>query len=314
MRAAGLSLSFTLALAAAAAPVRADVDKKASRTALDDCARKFSQRDVAGAITSCKAATAAWDGNHRAWYVLGLAQGQGEFRESAASLAKAVALYPDEAMYQLWAGVIGFEAASQTAVEAAAAQQGVSAAEVSPSEVTFDTSAVKGYLQRAVDLNGDLWRAQFYLGRVHRMEGDDKAAAQAFTRAIAAHADYAPTYAALASLYQRWGYVREAVQVATAGTKHVTLASDRAQLWLQLGVIQADAGADDAAIAAYDKALADQKDFADALLQRGAAYYRKKDFPKAKADLEAALANGNIAPIQKRVANRILLEIAERSK
>ena len=292
------------------APALAD-DKPASRTALEDCARKFSAGDIDGSIAACKQAVELWPKNHRAWYVLGLAQASRDFATSADSLGRAVELSPDDPMYLAWSGIIRYEASYAKARADLAAKLGVAADAVDPALIEPDTKQPRAELERAVGKNPDLWRAQFYLGRILRAEGEGKAAATAFTAAIRAHADFQPAYLALADIYRQWGYLREAIEVATAGTKHVTKPAERARVWLQLGLAHQDAGNDDAAILAFGKALEDAPADTDALLQRGAAHYRAGDMAKAKADLQAGLAGAPL-PAQRAMAERILRQIADR--
>jgi lipopolysaccharide biosynthesis regulator YciM len=277
------ALLLVLPTGAAAAP-----DKQLSRAELDTCAKAFGAGARDEAVARCTAALAAWPDNHRASYLLGLAHTGRDWKAAAAALDRAAAASPDEAMYRMWAGVARFEAG--------------------------DPAAARPHLERAIALNDGLWRARYYLGRVLLAAGDDRLAAEALTAAIVAHADLAPAYLDLAELYQRWGYLREAAQVATAGTKHVTDATARSELWFTVGASHATAQNDDAAIEAFGQALADRPDHVQARAQRGVAYYRKGDLAKAKADLEAAIAAGGLEPAAKQAVEKILREIASRKK
>jgi tetratricopeptide (TPR) repeat protein len=279
---------FAAALALGATVV-AEPDKKKSRTDLEACAKAFGAGVSAAddAIAKCTAAVTEWPGNHRAWYLLGLVHTGRDWKAASDALERAAAASPDEAMYRMWAGVAKFEAGDQ--------------------------AGARTHLERAVALNDGLWRARYYLGRVYLAAGEDRNAAEAMTKAIIAHADLAPAYLDLADLYKRWGYHREAIEVATAGTKHVTDKSARSELAFTLGVSHDAAGNQDAAIEAFGQALAERPDHAQARAQRGVAYYRKGDLAAAKADLEAAVA-GPLDPAAKRAVEKILREIAARSK
>jgi tetratricopeptide (TPR) repeat protein len=277
-------IAAALALGATAV---AEPDKRKSRADLEACAKAFGGGAADEAIAKCTAAVTEWPDNHRAWYLLGLAHTGRDWKAASDALERAATASPDEAMYRMWAGVARFE--------------------------TGDQAGARAHLERAVALNDGLWRARYYLGRVLAAAGEDRLAAEAFTKAILAHADLAPAYLDLADLYRRWGYLREATEVATAGTKHVTDKAARAELWFTLGLGHDAAQNQDAAIEAFGQAIAERPDHAQARAQRGVAYYRKGDLAAAKADLEAAVG-GQLDPAAKRAVEKILREIAARSK
>jgi tetratricopeptide (TPR) repeat protein len=134
----------------------------------------------------------------------------------------------------------------------------------------------------------DLWRAHYYLGRVHRDRGDARRAARELTAAIRLQPAHRLPYIALCELYRRRDYVDQALAVAMLGTARVAPA-EAAELWLEAGMAHGSRRADGPAIAAFGRALAIHPDDALAKLQRGQLYLRRGELASAERDLEDVL-------------------------
>jgi predicted Zn-dependent protease len=239
------------------------------------CNRRIAAAQYDEGLVACEAAVRAWDGNHLAWYTIASAHvARGAWTEARAAAERAVAARPDRAMYQLYYGMALYEIERQRAVE--------------PSELHL--APARAALVRAVRLEPGLWRAHYYLGRVYRDLDDPRRAAEAFTRAIAAHPVHAPSYVALSELYRRWDQLDEALAVAMLGASHVAPA-ERWQLWYEAGMALDVARANDRAIDAFSRAIADGRGAALARFQRAQVYLRKGDLARARRDLADVVAS-----------------------
>ena len=214
-------------------------------------------------------------------------------------------------MYQMWSGIAQYELAVATARDDQAHKQGRKPEEVSPdlTAIAFDRALVP--LLVAVQLDPGLWRAQYYIGRIDRAAGADHAAAEDFTRAIAANPHEAGPYIALTELYRRWDYNESAIKVATAGTTNIA-GRDSSDVWYVLGMAYDDRHDHKASIDAFTKALETRPDNTQALFQRGQAYFAAKQPKLAKADLEAFVASATASKLDfaKQTAQRMLMDLA----
>ena len=295
------------------APMRKAVDentRNASVGHLNACNKAIAARQFDAGIASCQAATKTWDGNHLAWYAWASAHmAKGEWPKARDAVEHAVALRPDQGMYQLYHGISLYEAEQQRAREEQANKE-----QKKPEEVTIDPAALKldaakGALLRATKLAPDLWRAHYYLGRVYRDLDDARRAAEQFTETIKTHPTYRFGYIALFELYRRWDYSDQALAVALLGTANVP-AAEAADLWYALGMAHDAKHADDQAIEAFTKAVASKPDDASPKFQRGQIYFRKGDFASAKRDLEDVMASAdprlaNAKPVAKQLLSQI---------
>jgi tetratricopeptide (TPR) repeat protein len=277
-------------LAAHVRPVVAAAAKRESTAHLTAGNKALGQKIVPDAIGEYEAAVKAWPDNHLAWYGLGAAQAlQGKWSDAAIAFENAVQRVPDSAMYQMWIGVAKYEAARATNAAA-------------PDDAWQ-------HLDAALQLEPNLWRAHYYLGKLARERGEAKVAAEHLTKALMANPrEYGP-YIALAEIYRKWDYTDEAIKVAAQGSSNVPGANEVSDVWLELGMAYDDKRMTDQAIDAYSKALESKKDNARALFQRGQAYFRKGDFASARRDLEAFAKSGSQSEFAKQVASRMLMDI-----
>ncbi len=252
---------------------------------LGECNRATTAGDFDAALRACRAATATWDGNHLAWYTLASAHmAKGQWPEARGTVAKAVALRPDLAMYQLYHGVALFEEAQQVTEMA---RRG-SGAPAGPGEAKHPALAsAKEALRRAAQLNPALWRAHFYLGRVYRELDDSRRAAEQLVATIETHPTYRYSYVALVQVLRRWSYVDAALAFAQLGAQQVP-GEDAADLWIEVGMLREQKADDEGALEAFGKALALRPGDGRALLQRGQVLLRRGELEGARRDLEEA--------------------------
>ena len=129
-----------------------------------------------------------------------------------------------------------------------------------PEEVQVDLSSVNfekpmQHLQEAVKLNGEMWRAHYFLGKIYREQDKPKDAATEFSAAIKANPRESGPYVALGELYRKWDYTDEAIKVTSQGTVNVPGTNEVSDIWFVLGMGYDDKRMDDKAIEAFDKAI-----------------------------------------------------------
>jgi len=301
-------------------PLRGIVDpsvRELSIHHLNECNKAIAAKRYDAAIAACQEATRTWQGNHLAWYArAGAHMAKREWREAQVAVEHAVAQRPGLAMYQLYHGMALYEVAQlQVRAELARKQHR------RPDEVVIGPSALhagqldaaRDALLRAVRLAPELWRAHYYLGRIHRDLDEPRLAAEQLTQTVKTHPGYRFGYIALVELYRRWGYVDQSLVVATLGTLRVA-AAEAADLWLQVAMAYDAKAADDKAIAAIDKVLAARPDDIYAKFQRGRIYFRKGEIASARRDLEdvARAADPKMAAARQLAAQMLLLLTSDR--
>lgn len=286
-----------------------------SKTALNAGNKASGAKQYQTAITEYQRAVDKYHDNHLAWYGMGGAQaGKGDWAKAAEAFAVAVQLDDKQPMYQMWYGVSLYEKAIQAAREDQAKKENKK-----PEEIKLDLSTVNfekamQHLQEAVKLNGDLWRAHYYLGRILREQDKPKDAATEFSAAIKANPRESGPYVALGELYRRWDYSSESIKVALQGTTNVPGAHEVSDIWYVLGMGYDDQRMNDKAIDAFDKALESRRDNHKAKFQRGQAYFRKGDMIHAKRDLEEfSKSSGGSLEFNKQQATKMLMDIAAKS-
>jgi tetratricopeptide (TPR) repeat protein len=268
-------------------PAVADAAHQRSIKASNEGTRLYGNKFYQQAITAYEQAIKEWPGNQVAFYGLaGAHLADKHWTEARAAIENALALEPKEPMYNMVLGYVLYESAVAAAREAQAKQQNKAPSEIrlDASRINYDKALV--YLSYAVKLKPSLWRAHYYIGRIHRDHGDSRWAAESLDTAVRhAPADPGP-WIALVELYRRWDYTDEAVAVSAAA---VAAAPKEADVWHVRGLALDDKLLYTDAIAAYTKALELKPDHMTVLFQRGQAYARTRDRKRAKADLEAYL-------------------------
>jgi len=294
------------------APPQRPVEPQAratSNTMLDAGNRELGLRQPKAAIALYESALKAWPDNTLALYGDGLAniELRGYFA-AVTPLDHAVELAPDQPMYQMWAGIAAYEAALDAARVSQAAKLGVKPEQIEPDLANVDFTKARVHLELAVAMTPALWRAHYYLARIWRAQGAARDAAAAFGKAIESNPRESGPYIALGELYRKWDYTEPALTVALAGTQNVV--SDASDVFFVLGMAYEDKGDEKKAIEAFTGALAAKATNFKAVFQRGQAYFRVKDYAKAKADLEAFMAaQGNTFEFARQQAGKMLADI-----
>ena len=312
MKLVGIAAAAALLLVATGCPNEARND---SIRALNECNKDYGAKQFETAIAACKRAVEKWGDNHSAWYSLGGAFSQKrDWNNAVEAMSHAVQLMPEQGMYQLQYGRFLYEKAVQTAREDEARRQNKKPEEVTPDLTTANFEKPLQHLQEAIKLNGELWRAHYFIGRIYRDTGKSKEAAEELTKALrGAPTDPGP-WVALAELYRRWDYTDQAIQIAEAGTAAVPGAAEKSDIWFEVGAGYDDKHLNDQAIAAFTKALEARRDNHAAKFQRGQAYFRKGSYDEAKRDLEEFSKTGGASvQFEKQQASKMLVEIAAKS-
>lgn len=277
--------------------------------------KAYGQKQYDTAIESYKKATEMWGDNHVAWYGLaGAYIGKQDWVSAADAMQNAVNAAPDQAMYQMVYGYTLYEKAIFQAKEDTARRENKKIEEVQPDLTAVNFEKPRQHLQKAVELNPELWRAHYYLGRIYRDTDKPKEAAEALTKALSYGPVQPGPWVALGELYRKWDYTDEALAVAQQGAAIVPGANEVSDLWYVVGMAYDDKRMDDKAIEAFDKSLESKGDNHQAKFQRGQAYFRKGEFAKAKKDLEEfAKGGGSRLEFAKQQAQKMLLDIAAKS-
>lgn len=302
---------FALVMLLAGCP---DESRNESITHLNKCVDAHGKKQFDTAINECEKATTLWKGNHMAYYALGDSYAKrNNWKEAVKSFESAVAAKEDEPMYHQVLGISLYNREIQNAKEALAVKLGKKPEEVA-GEVNLAVLNFEGavqHLERATKLNDQLWNSHYYLGRIFRDTDRPAESAQELTKAIQSNPFEPAPYVALAELYRQWDYPEQAMQVASIGTTHVPGASERSNVWYEVGMAYNDKRQDDQAIDAFTKAIEDRKDNHPAKFQRGQAYYRKGDCTKAKKDLDEFSKAGSASEaLAKQQANKMIMDCA----
>lgn len=298
------------------APLRKEVDANVRNSSVDHlnaCNKAITARQYDAALKECQLATKLWPGNHLAWYAWGSTHmARSEWLPARTAVERAVALRPDQGMYQLYYGISLYEAEIQRAEEEQARRENKKREEITLDVSALKLDAARDALVRATRLAPTLWRAHYYLGRVYRDLDDPRRAAEQLTQMIAMHPTYRHSYVALIKLYRRWDYVDQAIAVANLGTVNVPTA-DVGELWFELGMAYDARRADGKAIEAFSTAIAVRPDDMNAKFQRGQIFARKGEIAAAKRDLEEVARSTDPKLISaKQVATQLLAQLAAR--
>ena len=283
--------------------------------AANEGTKAYSQKQYETAIERYLKAVEYWRENHTAWYGLaGSYIGKGDWAKAADAMQHAVENDDKQAMYQMVYGYTLYEKAIAQAREDQARRENkkVEEVQVDVSVVNFEKS--QQYLQKAIELNPELWRAHYYLGRIYRDTGKSKEAAEELTKAISSAPTDPGPWVALAEIYRQWDYTDQAIAVASQGAAVVPGTNEVSDIWYEVGMGYDDKRLDDKAIEAFTKALESRRDNHKAKFQRGQAYFRKGDFTNAKKDLEDfSKSGGSSVEFAKQQASKMLLDIAAKS-
>lgn len=278
-------------------------------------AKAYGSKAFDQAIEKFTKAIERWRDNHQALYGLAASYAQKkDWKKAAENAGKAVELMPDIAMYNLYYGWYLYEEAKYEAKDFQAKKEGkkIEDVEVDWGKVSFEKAMT--YLQNAVKLNGEMWRAHYLIGDIHKHGGKTKEAAEAYTKSLELGAFEAAPWIALSELYRAWDYSDQATKVAEQGLLVIPGDNEKSDIWYQVGMGYDSKANNEKAIEAFDKALEARRDNHIAKFQRGQAYFKKGEYTKAKKDLEEFAKGGsNTLEFFKQQASRMLMDIAAKN-
>jgi tetratricopeptide (TPR) repeat protein len=304
--------AFFVALLCAGCPNQAKND---SVTFMNAGNKAAGAKQFEVAVQEYQKAVDKYSDNHAAWYGMGGAQAQrGEWDKAADAFARAVQIADNQPMYHMWYGISLYEKAVKQAKDDQARKENKK-----PEEVQVDLGAINfdkaaQHLQEAVKLNGDMWRAHYYLGKIYRAQDKPKEAATELSKALQGDPRQSAPYIALGELYRKWDYTDEAIKITSQGVVNVPGSNEVSDIWYVLGMGYDDKNNWDKAIEAFDKAIESKRDNHKAKFQRGQAYFKKGDYTHAKRDLEEFSKSGGASlEFAKQQAQKMLMDIAAKS-
>jgi len=290
----------------------ASQEQKTSIEKTNEGVKALRQKHFDVAIGKLEEATKAYRDNHTAWYNLGLAyDGQKKWEDAAKAYEQAVKLSSGDAMYHMHYGIALYKSVIEEARKRQARAEGKDPTEVDMQNVDLKTAnfdPALAELETATKTNPELFRAHYYIGRIHRHNEDAQKAAESFTKAIEANPRFGDPYIALGELYRRWDYTDEALKVLSQAKANVPGDKERAELLFALGMAYDDKKDYAKAIEEFSSALEADKNLHKARYQRGIAFVRTKEFTKAKTDLEQYQKNAK-DEFTKGVAQKALMDI-----
>jgi tetratricopeptide (TPR) repeat protein len=251
---AAVALLFT----ASCGMVECDSNKRESLAHSNAGVEKNRIQATGDAIKEFNQAITLDPDNHIAAYNLGqiyMTQADGACRQkqqdkcvelwgkAAESFEQATKGSPDEAMYYYRLGQALFESGK-----------------MDPARVA---------LEKALSLNNKLFKAHWFLGRVDEAQGKASEAAAAWTQSAKLNPGFGRSFINLGKLYYQWDALPEAIKVLEAGAATAKDSDDRARIYYQLGLCYDAQEQWPKAIAAYEKALADDPGNLDSKLQIG---------------------------------------------
>ena len=247
---------------------------------------QFQNGAYAVAMEHFHEASRIYPDNHAAWYYLGVARRQSRDAEGAAeAFAEAVKLKKDDPMYQMLHGIALYEGDKLTLAES--------------------------YLDKAIELEPNLYRAYWYLGSIYASSDRPEEAAHMWTQAITLNSEWGGPVVSLGKLYLRWDMLPEALAVLDQGTRHVR-GDELPDVYYYLGLVYDAQKNWDKAIDVYTQSIEQSKlsnrDNIEAKFQRGLVYLRKGDVEKARPDLEE-VSKASPDPFTKQEANKALMSL-----
>lgn len=274
--------------------------------------KAYRAKQYEEAIKNFEDAVKLVEDNHNAYYGMGLSlDAQKKYEDAAKAYERAVKKKDGDAMYHMHYGISLYK----TVIEEAKKRQGKTEGK-DPGEVQVAMLDLKGanfepalqQLETSVKLNPDLFRAYYYIGRIHRHNEEAAKAAEAFTKSIQANPRFGDPYIALGELYRHWDYSDQALQVLQQGKANVPGDKEVAELLFALGMAYDDKKDYPKAVEEFSGALEADKNLHKARYQRGMAYVRLKEWTKAKTDLEQYQKNAK-DEFTKGVAQKALMDI-----
>ena len=147
-------------------------------------------------------------------------------------------------------------------------------------------------LEESVKQNKRLYKAHFYLGKIHAAQERPKDAAAAWTESCRLNPGFGKPFYELGKLYFEWDHNQEAIQVLVQGAQNARDSEDLTDIYHQLGMAYDALKQYDKSIESYTKALEARKDNLEARFQLGMAYAAKGDKGNARKFLEEFVKQG----------------------
>ena len=259
-------------------------DVNDSIRAMNEGIKAANDRSYETATSHLTTATKAYPQNHQAWYTLGqVYRKQQKWPEAVQAFAEAVKHSDSDAMYHLRLGATLYESDKR--------------------------KQAQKHIEKAIELNDQLYRAYWYAGRIYRDLGDPQKAAVAWTRACRLNPTFGSPFVRLGELYLRWDMLSEAIMTLKAGTEHVKSDVDLTDVHYYLGLAYQADNHLEKAVDAYTKAIQQRTDNYDARFQRGLAYKAMGERAKAHADLEEYVRHAARDAFNRQEANKALFEL-----
>ena len=267
-------------------------DMNASIEKMNEGVEMYNQGQFTAAEKKFLEATGMEKDNHSAWYNLGQAREKlDKYKEAAEAFGEAVKISDGDAMYHYRYG------------------KSLVGEDCTPSKES-NLELAKTQLERAVKLNGRLYKAWECLGQIYALADEPKAAAEAWTKSASLNPYFGKPFIALGKLYIKWDKLQEAISVLDQGRLNVKDLSEQSDLLYHLGLAYEKQGNFDKAIEAYSQSIEKKSENLDARRQRGFAYAAKGDKEKAKVDLEAFVkAGGGGNAFELQAANERLMRL-----
>jgi tetratricopeptide (TPR) repeat protein len=267
-------------------------DMNSSIETMNDGVELYNQGQFTAAEKKFLEATGDAKDNHSAWYNLGQAREKlDKFKEASEAFGEAVKSSGGDAMYHYRYG------------------KSLVGEDCTPGQES-NLSLAQTHLEKAVQLNGRLYKAWECLGQIYALADEPKKAADAWTKSASLNPYFGKPFIALGKLYIKLDKLQEAISVLDQGRMHVKDLAEQSNLLYHLGLAYEKQGNWDKAIEAYSQAIEKKSENLDARRQRGFAYASKGEKDKAKEDLEAfvkAGGGGNAFEVQ--AANERLMRL-----
>ena len=141
--------------------------------------------------------------------------------------------------------------------------------------------------QKPTEIKPDYVEAQFRLGMVYSLKGEDEEAAECFKKCLELQPEFHDALYNLGVIYQKQNNLQEAI---SCYKNAIQLRSDFEKSYFSLGSIYEKQGIQDRAIYCFKKAIELKPDFFIAYNSMGIVYQKMKRFEKAMSCYRSALA------------------------
>lgn len=248
---------LVLGILAGCAGMTCDSNKKESILRMNQGVDAAKAKAFGQAERELEAATTLYPGNHQAAFALGQVYAdQKKWEKAIDAFSLAVKHNAGDAMYHYRLGQAYYEADK--------------------------LEPARKELEKSIAENKRLFKAYWYLGRIHEAEGRYKDAAAAWTEACRLNPGFGKPFIDLGRLYHEWDFLQEAVSVLSQGAQYARDADDLTNIYYHLGMAYDGQKQYDKAVEAYLSSIRSGKGNVEARLQAGMAYANKGDRDNAR--------------------------------